>query len=155
MSVTYVIQRHLVEQTLKYLRVAGRRHSEGIVLWFAPRSARRAICKVLVPMHKASNDYFDITPEGNRQLRELCQREKLILEAQVHTHPFDAFHSTADDRLAVVRHVHALSVVLPNFAATTTVDNFLTQSASFMLTQEDSWVHIPLAELRKILLITA
>lgn len=154
MSATFTIPRQLVQQTLEHLRVAGRRNSEGIVLWFAPRAARRSISKVLVPIHEAADDYFDITPEGNRQLREMCQREKLILEAQVHTHPFRAFHSKADDRLAVVRHVDALSIVLPGFAATTTVDNFLSQSASFMLSREDRWLQVPLAELTKILLIS-
>lgn len=154
MSVSFSISKGLVEQTLADLRVAGRRNSEGIVLWFAPRANRRTISKVLVPIHNASDDYFDITPEGNRQLREICQRERLILEAQIHTHPEHAFHSKADDRLAVVRHVHALSIVLPDFAARTTVDNFITHSAAFMLAEDDTWVNVPHKDFVKILTIT-
>lgn len=154
MSVSFSISKSLVEQTLADLRAAGQRNSEGIVLWFAPRGTRRTISKVLVPIHNASDDYFAITLEGNRQLREICQRERLILEAQVHTHPRHAFHSRADDRLAVVRHVDALSIVLPDFAARTTVDNFIAHSATFMLAEDDTWIKVPHKVVVKLLTIT-
>lgn len=154
MSVSFSISKSLVEQTLADLRAAGLRCSEGIVLWFAPRGTRRTISKVIVPIHNASDDYFDITPEGNRQLREICQRERLILEAQVHTHPSRAFHSKADDKLAVVRHVDALSIVLPDFAARTTADNFIAHSAAFMLTEDDTWVNVSHKAFEKLLTIT-
>lgn len=154
MSVSFSISKGLIEKTLAALRTAGERNSEGIVLWFAARGYRRTISKVLVPIHNASGDYFDITHEGNRQLREICQRERLILEAQVHTHPTRAFHSKADDRLAVVRHVDALSIVLPDFAARTTVNNFIAHSAAFMLAEDDTWVHVRHKAFVKVLTIT-
>ena len=39
--------------------------------------------------------------------------EKLL--AQLHTHPGPAFHSEADDRLALPRHTGAISIVVPHF----------------------------------------
>jgi len=154
MTVKFTISRPLVEETLVQLRAAGHRNSEGIVLWFAPRANRRIISKVLVPIHEASDDYFHISPEGNRQLRGLCITEKLILEAQVHTHPGRAFHSKADDKLAVLRHVDALSIVLPRFAANTTPETFLSDSASFLLNASDRWEQVELCELSELLQIT-
>lgn len=154
MSITFSISRVLVAETLNYLVEAGQRNCEGIVLWLAPRASRRLIVRVVVPLHKASDDYFHIPPEGNRALQQLCRNEKLIVEAQVHTHPHEAFHSRADDRLSLVRHVDALSVVLPDFAAHTTVETFLRDSASFMLTSDDCWRQVPLPKLTGILRIT-
>lgn len=155
MTIKFTISRSLIEDTLAHLRAAGRHNSEGIVLWFAQRANRRMISKILVPTHDASDDYFHITPEGNRQIRDICSQEKLVLEAQVHTHPNRAFHSKADDRLAVLRHVDALSIVLPRFALTTTPESFLSDSASFLLNANDRWEQIEFCELSKLLHITA
>ena len=66
-----------------------------------------------------------------------------MIAAQVHTHPFEAFHSEADDRWAIVRHVGAVSLVVPYFATTTTPDNFLDQIALFSLDANNQWIEVP------------
>ena len=68
---------------------------------------------------------------------------RLMVAAQVHTHPQEAFHSPADDHWAVLRHVGALSLVLPCFARDTTADTFVEQAKVYSLTQADEWDEIP------------
>ena len=72
--------------------------------------------RILVPRQHASALHFDVPlQERLRIARHLAEcGEKLLV--QLHTHPGRAFHSIADDRLALPRHTGAISIVIPNFA---------------------------------------
>ena len=73
---------------------------------------------------------FHIPPEGMTALYAELRHKRLMVAAQVHSHPQEAFHSKADDRWAIVRHEGALSLVVPHFAQATTLDRFLETSRS-------------------------
>lgn len=133
----------LVHETLELLREAGSRPAEGIVLWLGRR--RDDIIRVekpYVPIHESDRDYFRIPPEGMAALLRTLGDEGLFVAAQVHSHPGAAFHSEADDRWAIVRHVGALSVVVPHFARTTTAATFLTDAAIFRLSAANRWTEV-------------
>ena len=66
----------------------------------------------------------------------------LMIAAQVHTHPREAFHSRADDTWAIVRHAGALSIVLPDFARNTTPTNFFSTGAVYECTAEGAWTQV-------------
>ena len=72
---------------------------------------------------------------------------RVMVAAQVHSHPRDAFHSKADDRWAIVRHEGALSLVVPNFALGTTVATFLDDTKVYRLSMSDQWVEVLKPEL--------
>jgi hypothetical protein len=120
------ISRSLVAETLGHLREAGDRPAEGIVLWLG-RPAAGAIW---------------IAPEGMAALLGKLGDERLFVAAQVHSHPGAAFHSEADDRWAIVRHVGALSLVVPHFARATTVGTFLSDAAIFRLSAGNRWTAV-------------
>ncbi|MEI9922776.1 MAG: hypothetical protein WDN50_03620 [Bradyrhizobium sp.] len=86
----------LVEETLENLRAAGRRGTEGIVLWLAkrPLTDGSAIAEVYVPDHYAGVDVFRIPPSGMSAMMAHLRARKLGLAAQVHSHPQHAFHFT-------------------------------------------------------------
>ena len=63
----------------------------------------------------------------------------MLIAAQVHSHPEEAFHSQADDNWAILRHLGALSIVVPYFANQTSVGNFLRQVAIFRLNDANQW----------------
>ena len=65
-----------------------------------------------------------------------------MVAAQVHTHPAQAFHSEADDQWAIVRHVGALSLVVPYFAKDTRVASFFDDVALFRLSSENAWCEV-------------
>jgi hypothetical protein len=67
---------------------------------------------------------------------------RMMLVAQMHTHPLEAFHSPADDRWAILRHLNAYSIVLPWFASTTSLNNFKTNAATFVLNHSNNWIEI-------------
>lgn len=147
-----LVPRGAIVATLGHLRRSGERRHEGVVLWLGTRSTRPMHVKMVYePMHRASNDFFHISAQGMAALMSQLERTGLSVLAQVHTHPAQAFHSKADDHWALVRHLGALSLVLPDFALTTTPENFLRMAATFALSPGNQWVLVPQPALDQVL----
>ena len=75
-----------------------------------------------------------------------CRDDGVYVAAQLHTHPFEAFHSEADDELALIRHKNALSFVFPNFAANATSVAFSAAATLYRLSEGNLWEFVPEAE---------
>jgi proteasome lid subunit RPN8/RPN11 len=146
----------LVSETLDELRAAGRVEKERVVLWLSPRPllAASAIVEIYVPEQEAEMDYFRIPPSGMKALMAHLRERKLVLAAQVHSHPNEAFHSRADNKWAIVRHEGALSIVVPHFAAGVGVKHFLNMAAVFRLSGDDQWLEVRPDQLDKYLRLT-
>jgi proteasome lid subunit RPN8/RPN11 len=140
----------LVTDTLGHLVAAGRRHCECVVLWLGRRDGMVVrIEDAYLPLHSAKADMFWIPPEGMVQLHGVLRRRRLMVAAQVHSHPREAFHSEADDRWAIIRHEDALSLVVPYFATQTTVSNFLENTKVFRFSPTAEWIEIPRGEIEQ------
>ena len=143
-----------VEQTLRHLQEAGRRGTECVVLWFGRReSAGIRVQQVYRPGQVAWADVFRIPPNSMKALLSELSSKHLMIAAQVHSHPFEAFHSKADDAWAIVRHTGALSLVIPHFALKTSSENFMENAKLFLLTPENRWRGVPSGEIRQWLAI--
>jgi hypothetical protein len=133
----------VIQDTLFSLQEAGRRRSEGVVLWLGTRTdTDTRVVEAYVPEQEAARDYFRIHPKAMSELVTHLGATGTFVAAQVHSHPREAFHSLADDEWAIVRHLGALSLVLPLFAAHTTVANFLKHVAIFSLNSENEWLEV-------------
>jgi proteasome lid subunit RPN8/RPN11 len=127
-----------IRKTIALLRQAGRR--ECVLLWLGRREAGvQRIVNVYRPLQESTIDYFEIPRAGMLALMEHLRAQGLYVVSQVHTHPCEAFHSAADGRWAIVRHVGALSIVLPFFAESTTAENFVEQAAIYQLDGSSAW----------------
>jgi proteasome lid subunit RPN8/RPN11 len=146
----------IVDATLAALRAGGLEGVERVVFWLGRRTpgGDADIAEVHVPEQRAAVDYFHIPPESMVAFMAHLRRSRLVLLAQVHSHPGEAFHSKADDEWAVVRHEGALSIVVPRFAAEVTTKNFEVASAVFRLTSDDRWRRVEPGELPERLRIT-
>lgn len=145
----------VIAQTLDALQESGRLDHEGIVLWLGRRSGDDVeVIEAYHPIHQARADQFYIPPEGMRALREKLRASRLFVAAQVHSHPNRAFHSEADDRWAIVRHIGALSLVLPRFGLQTTQPAFLDDAKVFRLSEDNNWQEVPNAEVMRAWLLT-
>jgi hypothetical protein len=141
-----------IRETINLLRQAEGR--ECVVLWLGKREAGvQRVLEVYRPIQRAAADYFEIPRNGMVELMNRLRTHGLFVASQVHTHPEEAFHSLADDRWAIVRHQGALSLVLPWFATTTTLDNFLDVAAVFQLGTSDAWLQVEDTVLRDALRI--
>jgi hypothetical protein len=139
-----IVAPHLVSEMLRHFHEAGRRHSECVALLLGRRIGEEiVVSEVCIPDQRAGMDFFEIPPSSMEALFARLRAGRLMIAAQVHTHPMEAFHSVADDTWAIIRHEGALSLVLPYFARATTETTFLSQLASFRLSPEDTWEEIP------------
>ena len=142
-----------IAKTIELLREAGRQ--ECILLWLGRRGqGLQRIIDVYKPLQEADRDYFEIPRQGMALLMERLRTQGLYVVSQVHTHPELAFHSRADDKWAIVRHAGALSIVLPFFAESTTVEKFLQEAAVFQLDSHNRWNEVVSDGVRDQLRIT-
>lgn len=147
MNPTIVVNSITVGETLSTLQAAGRKGSEQVVLWLGRRTGAGAKVECLwVSEQVAGYDYFEIPPKAMEQLFVQLRQHRWFVCAQVHTHPGRAFHSWADDKWAIVRHVGALSLVVPNFGLRTDPTTFLEHTAVFSLSPQNRWIEAPQSE---------
>ncbi len=144
----------VVETTLNDLRQAGRLSRECVMLWLGRRDGNDVrVVDAYRPMQTAQSDMFHIGRTGMAALHEELRRQRVMVAAQVHSHPKEAFHSLADDRWAIVRHEGALSLVVPYFASDTTLANFFTQAKVFRFSSAARWLEVPMTEVQTCLQI--
>jgi proteasome lid subunit RPN8/RPN11 len=137
----------VIDDTLMHLRDAGARYQEGVVLWLGKRAGEMVnIVRCYRPLQHAKSDQFHIPPEGMAALQKLMRSERLMVAAQVHSHPNEAFHSKADDMWAIVRHEGALSLVVPRFASDTSQHNFLQQTKTYRFSNRATWDEVRFPE---------
>ena len=142
-----------IRETIDLLQTAGRR--ECVLLWLGRREdGVQRILDVYKPMQKGTKDYFEIPRKGMAALMERLRTQGLYVVSQVHTHPALAFHSPVDDKWAIVRHTNALSLVLPYFAQSTTIENFLQEAATYQLDPLNHWNEVTSENVRNLLRIT-
>jgi len=144
----------LVTQTLQYLQASGTRGTEGIVLWLGRRvNDRIEVVSAYEPEHEAARDFFHISAAGMNSLMERLAATGTFVAAQVHSHPQDAFHSLADDRWAIVRHLNAISLVVPRFALSSSAQTFLADTVGFSLSTANHWVELDPSDLLELVKI--
>jgi len=144
MTKNVIVPAHVIDETLVHLQTAGGQDRECVVLWLASRQTENfQVVACWKPEQQADYDYFQI-PESSMDtvMREL-RMKRLMIAAQVHSHPNRAFHSRADDKWAIVRHEGALSLVLPHFALRTAKESFAKHAAVFILSRKNLWMEIP------------
>lgn len=138
----------LIDVTLNQLRDAGQYRRECVMLWLG-RQERNflRVYEAYRPIQNAAEDMFKIPPAGMTALYAELRKARLMVAAQVHSHPEEAFHSKADDRWAIIRHEGALSLVVPYFATKTTRSSFLDHTKIYHFTAAARWIEVPRSQL--------
>jgi hypothetical protein len=135
-----ISQEHLIESLSLLKEFADK---ERVIFWLGKKDTDAYLVEeVFVPVQITEKDQFIIPPEGMTELLTKLKSTRTMLVAQIHTHPFEAFHSPADDRWAILRHLNAYSIVLPWFGSTTTLNTFHDNAATFVLTHLNKWVEV-------------
>jgi hypothetical protein len=114
----------LAEHCMSALRERG---EEGLELFIAltatvdPETHAVRLRRALVPRQicHVTPEGLLVTIEGDAiyGLNRECYEAGELLAAQIHAHPGRAYHSGADDQLALVRLPGGLSIVVPDFAS--------------------------------------
>lgn len=140
----------LLADTADTLRSVSAGQREAVALWQGRvlDVSLAEFTKLHVPRQVAGPLHFNVPLAERLSLLAAIAAEGEFILAQVHTHPERAFHSDADDRLAITKHLGAISIVVPYFAAGWTGD--LSATAIFTCVGGDCWRELSTAEVRAI-----
>lgn len=118
----YAIPRQIVHRTQTYLKKLGKQKLEGIAYWTGKFSDSKAIImNVIFPDEyrgspKKSWRYSHVDLNTALRVGKTLHERKEFLLVQLHTHPFEAFHSWLDDNYPISHRVGFISIVIPYFA---------------------------------------
>jgi len=153
----YNVDLAVIDFTVQFLRDVGQRGFEGMVLWGGRRTADGQGVDVILavaPQQRATrgDEGVMVAVDGDELFRMNADffRRGLLLCAQVHSHPNEAYHSDTDDAFAVVTIPGGLSLVVPWFARSG-IDAETT--AVYRLSRSGEWMHVTAAEVVELIFV--
>jgi hypothetical protein len=117
----FVIPVAVVHESLVTIRAAAADGDEAFVVWAGTATGDTfTFSRAIVPRqtaHKTPHGLLvTVDSEALFELNRDCHQRGELLAGQIHAHPTEAYHSPADDQLAIVAVPGGLSIVVPNFA---------------------------------------
>lgn len=122
----YIIPQKVLGKTERFLRQLGLEEKEAIAYWIGGYIKSTAVVtNVVFPNDYASQGTTSLYSYASVDLKtafavaeELHKRKELLL-TQIHTHPFEAFHSSTDSNYPITHRIGFVSIVIPFFARLT------------------------------------
>lgn len=108
------------QSTLEELRKVGDKNKEGIAYWSGTLNESKATIKNVIfadeyPEFHNEELFASVSLDMSLKIGEKIHQREEILFAQVHTHPFEAFHSFVDDTYPISHRIGFFSIVIPYF----------------------------------------
>jgi hypothetical protein len=120
----FQLPRNLAERCIETMRRQGSKGAEVFLALSGTVSGDGKIVdfhRVLLPEQTCYSSpeglLVKIDGEAIFALNRECYEREEILAGQIHAHPGHAYHSPADDQLALIRLPGGLSIVVPDFAS--------------------------------------
>lgn len=111
------LPRRMLGESFSIFRACGANRRECQVYWASSWTDPNALSKVIHPRHSSSAYGLANDRTWLGELWSDLAAENLGVRVQVHTHPYEAFHSETDDAFPLLFDVGFLSLVIPNFAS--------------------------------------
>lgn len=110
----------IFQNTLEELRKVGDGNKEGIAYWSGILNEAKATIKNVMfadeyPEFHNEKLFASVSLDMSFKISEKIHQREEILFAQVHTHPFEAFHSYVDDTYPISHRIGFFSIVIPYF----------------------------------------
>lgn len=131
-----------------HLRDLGDDGFEGMALWCGELEGETfRVRETFIPeqrgLRTADGVCVYVAGDELHRLNVWLFERGLVVGAQLHSHPTNAYHSTTDDTYAIATLSGALSIVVRNFAA----DPFsLADCATYRLDERGRWLELSTAE---------
>lgn len=108
----------LTAATAAALREAGDAGREGLVLWAGrpDGSPVMTVSALIEPDVVGERDWMSVTAQGRLEVVAYLREDDLLVAADVHTHPAEAFLSPVDAAHPYSARPGHLAVVVPSFA---------------------------------------
>lgn len=112
-DVLLLLDQALLSQAREFLEQCGATGHEGTAMIVGG-----AVPRLIIPEQRVHGRVrgaaVEVTPRGQMQLATALGPDETYA-ARIHSHPFEAFHSTTDNANPVLTYQGALSVVVPYF----------------------------------------
>jgi hypothetical protein len=156
---TIRITTRILSETRSYLQQFGHRHVEGYLCWaghpIGGSSVEITSC-IFPPNWKPADSSSGFLETGIHRVfgmgQAVAQRGELIF-AQVHSHPYEAFHSYIDDERPISHRPGFISIVVPRFGFIRMKD--LRECKVFEYLGSGRWRELSQAEVRKRFIIVS
>lgn len=137
-----ILPNHVLRETIRYLKEFGATNSEGYCCWAGIIDDDKIIVKSLITPAsiETSFAYARINSKSATLMAQKILEKKEILLAQIHTHPYEAFHSRTDDLNPISHRKGFISMVVPNFGKDSYED--LLSFAIFEYLGKGKWTEI-------------
>lgn len=109
------VSRTVLDKTFEFLQNLGKQKLEAHALWIGKEDESFMISDVVIPKQNNGMINFEVDSQEVHRINVMINQKGLQLIAQIHTHPYDAFHSDIDDDGAILLLPGSLSIVIPNF----------------------------------------
>ncbi|WP_317898932.1 hypothetical protein [Aurantibacillus circumpalustris] len=111
-----------LKEAYAFLREVGTKSYEAVALFAGEVEGNVGIIKkVICPEQTSSRSelglLYSVEGEELHRINIQLYKNKLVLLAQIHTHPGRAYHSETDDEFPIISTLGGLSIVVPNFAS--------------------------------------
>ena len=116
LGLSYQVLPDQLALTIRLLRDRGELGEEGYVVWVGEMAPVPAVREVWPVSADGDGAHAHVSFDDVLALAERVHARGWFILAQVHSHPFDAFHSIVDDRHPVSHQKGFISIVVPNFA---------------------------------------
>src|SRR5438105_4005147 len=99
----YRVSKAMLTESATALRTAGRGVKEAVALWQGRviGSDAAEATRLIVPKQITGPRHFNVPLDERLLMAEVASQAGEVIIAQLHTHPREAFHSEADDELAI------------------------------------------------------
>ena len=110
-----ILPRRMLEESFHIFRACGANRRECQVYWLSSWDNPLKLVEVVHPDHSSSAYGLANKTDWLQSFWTDLANRGLGVRVQVHTHPFEAFHSKTDDAYPLLFDVGFLSLVVPNF----------------------------------------
>lgn len=150
------LPQEFIDSIYKEFQETGRQGYERLALLAGIKKGKEFIVTNLIyPAQELRRSIygvsFHISGGELERIWEWLYENKCTLIAQIHSHPTEAYHSEADDNLAIITTFGGLSFVVPDFGNS---DQNFGNSAIFRLLPESGWTELTKQQINTILKIT-
>ena len=147
-----VVPRSAIGRSQTCLRAAGKLGNEAIALWVGQWDGssfhvREALCPRQYAVRSCSGCCVVVDHVELFALNRYLDEHAMMIGAQIHSHPRDAYHSDTDDQFPIATVLGSFSVVVPNFA---TDEVILEQCAVYRLLAAGQWSLIEPSTIRSL-----
>ena len=153
---TVFIPKEFVDAVYEEFRNTGQQGFERVALFAGEKKGVEfSVTHLLYPKQQLLRGpnglSFHVDGDELERIGEWLYQQSYSLVSQIHSHPAEAYHSEADDELAIITTFGGLSIVVPDYGFS---DQSFEHSAFYRLLPDTGWTALSPIQISSLIKIT-